>query len=513
MRISLIYTEVDPWALGMRSVAAVLRETGYEPRLFFLGTSEESYSSSTLKLIERGVNGSDVIGVSCMASGSEKARQVLERLRPSGAFTVWGGIHATIYPEDCVSSVDVVCRGEGEGLMIELIERLDAGLEWKDLLNAAYLEDGQMVINNLRPLIQDLDALPVQYHSEDHERHLKNGRLVPPSEIFDVREPIMFNGSRGCIYRCTYCVNATLKRILKGTGRYYRKLSIQRYIDCIGELKQHFPLAKYLYLIDEDFFLRTQEEVKYFADELPRRIGLPYECMGSPVQCSIEKMSLLVKAGLWRIRIGLESGSERTKKEIYDRHMPNEEVLRSAHIIKSFPRVVLAYFYIIANPYEETADLLQTIGLFTRLPYPFYSQVYSLVFFPGTVLFDNACKDRLIEGKRDSGYELDYKAGLRYSKHRWKRKNLYLNTLLFLMEGKTGWFRIGLLPRFLVPLYIHPQTIRVMNSLPFLTKGALHLKVLLLQVRKQVAYSLQRVMKNPQAVYDLKRFLTGRLER
>ncbi|NTW39359.1 MAG: hypothetical protein HGA44_05625, partial [Cellulomonadaceae bacterium] len=77
-----------------------------------------------------------------------------------------------------------------------------------------------------------------------------------------------------------------------------------------------------------------------------------------------------------------------------------------------FPAVILAYFYIIANPYEEAEDLLETIRLFARLPYPFYSQVYNLVFFPGTVLFDHACRDRLIEGKADSGYELDYKAGL-----------------------------------------------------------------------------------------------------
>lgn len=509
MRISLIYTEVDPWALGMRSVSAVLREAGHETRLFFLGEVEDRYSPQVLDMLEERVRGSDLVGVGCMARGSEKARQVLDRLRPTGVFTVWGGIHATIYPEDCVSSADVVCRGEGEGFMVELAERLGSGKGWKDLKNAAYLENGHMVTNELRPLIQDLDLLPVQDHSEDRELHVKEGKFVPPSAIFDVREPIMYNGSRGCVYRCTYCVNAKLQKIFKGAGRYYRKVSIQRYVEAVGRLKEHFPLARYVYMIDEDFFLRKKEEIEYFAMEFPRQVGLPYECMGSPVQCSEEKMALLVKAGLWRVRIGLESGSERTKEEIYDRHMPNEQVLRAARIIRKFPKLVLAYFYIIANPYEEDKDLLETIRLFARLPYPFYSQVYSLVFFPGTVLYDNACRDRLIEGKEDSGFELDYKAGLNYQKHPWKLKNLYLNTLLFLMEGKTGFFRIGLLPRVMLPLLIHPLTIRVVGGLPFVVKGAVHVKVALLGLRKRVAYFLQRLFRNPQVVYDLKRLLTG----
>ena len=512
MQVSFIYTEEDPWALGMRSVSAVLRRAGHETKLLFLQSQEQRYQDVYLKRIREIVKDSDIIGLSCMARGSEKARQVIDYLRSGGALLVWGGIHATLFPEDCVASADVICRGEGEGFMLELVERLESDRDWRDMANATYRNNGSMQQNPLRPLVEDLDGLPLPDFRHDNEYHFDDKGLRNIKEVFNVREPIMFNGSRGCPYPCTYCVNSKLQKLYAENGRYVRKMSMAQYVASVRELKEHFPAAKYVYLIDEDFFAFKAEELRQFAEEFPRQVGLPFECMGSPVRFNEEKLERLVAAGLWRVRIGLESGSERTKREVYRRNMSNEAVLRTAREIVKYPQVVLCYFFIIANPFEDRQDLRDTIRFIANLPYPFYSQVYNLVFFPGTLLHERAAQEGLIDGKTNSGFELNYRGGLKYESHPWKRQNLYLNGLLFLMEGKSSCFRLGLLPRFLITPLIRPSIISFNDRFPILSRGAIKFKLFTLFLRRIAARFLQKALRNPNSVYNLSGFIKQTLK-
>ena len=196
-----------------------------------------------------------------------------------------------------------------------------------------------------------------------------------------------------------------------------RKVSITKYVEQAKSLKKYFPDSKYFYLADEDFFARKAEEMREFSEKWPEQVGLPFECMASPLQISEEKMELLVKAGLWRVDMGVESGSERTKKEIYNRHMSNEAVMRAAQIINKYQQVVPYYFLIIGNPYEENEDILETIRLVSEFSPPFYLRTYNLVFLPGTLLYDFAVRDGIIDGKKDSGYDIDFLAGLKYENH------------------------------------------------------------------------------------------------
>lgn len=511
MKVALLSTENDPWAMGLRSVSAALRRAGHRPTKVLCASESERYSDRMIEQIRERLAGFSVVGISCLARGSEKARQVIEALRPLKPLIVWGGVHATLDPRDAARSADVVCRGEGEGFMVEVLERHEQGRSFHDVANAAYLNDSGLVCQPLRPLVRDLDALPVFDFLPEDEWHLSTGGWRQPAEVFDVREPILFNGSRGCAFHCTYCSNSQLKAVYAGQGRYVRRMSIERYVECIVELRSLFPRAKYVYLIDEDFCARPVEELEAFAGLFPCEVGLPFECMSSPVVFNERKMELLVKAGLWRIRLGLESGSDRTKREVYDRNMPNTAVLRTAEIIRRYPQVVLCYFMMVANPYEERADLLETAAFLSQLPTPFYLQVYNLVFFPGTRLYDRAVCDGLIDGKTHSGYELDYRSGLKYGAHAWKLKELYLNGLLSLMEGKCDRHRLGCVPRRALRTLLRPRVIEWGERHRGPMKGLIWSKILFLQLRKRVARMLQGWLGDPTAVYHLRETLRARL--
>ena len=127
MRIVLLYTDRDPWALGMRSVSSVLKKAGRPTRLIFAGSAERFYSPRVFEQAKNLVQDFDLIGISCLARGSEKAKQIIKHLRPLKKLIVWGGVHATLNPHECLDWADLVCRGEGEEMMLELTEKLQEG--------------------------------------------------------------------------------------------------------------------------------------------------------------------------------------------------------------------------------------------------------------------------------------------------------------------------------------------------------------------------------------------------
>ncbi len=501
MHVALIYTEVDVWALGMRTVSSVLKQAGYSTRIITMGSESGAFTAEALAGLRRIVADADAIGISCFSRGSEKAHQIVRALAMTGKPLVWGGVHATLNPEDCLKSADLVCVGEGEGFMIEFLSCLESGRDVRELANLVFKEDGVVRKNPLRPLIEDLDGLPLADYSFADEFRLVGERFEKVSDLSNVNEPIMFSGSRGCARHCTYCTNAKMKEIYAGKGRYLRKMSIPRYIEQARLLRGRFPNSRYYYFIDEDFLARSLDDLREFAREFWGQVGLPFECMVSPTQVTEEKIDLMVRAGMWRVRMGVESGSERTKTEVYRRAISNASVSRAAAIISRRQELVPYYFFIMSNPYEAREDVVDTLRFISGLPGPFYIQAFNLVFFPGSVLYERAVADRFILGKDDSGYLLDFRGGLKYEGARWKRKNLYLNGLLFLMEGKKTARRAGLIPLGTLRFLLKDGFVEFMEKYQFLIVAMIEMKIFFLRIRKVAAQFLTRIVGDPRAIF------------
>lgn len=506
MHVAFLSTDKDPWALGMRSVSAVLKADGHRTRLLFMQSDRRGYAKRTMDEALDLIRDADVIGFSCLARGSERTKQVLEALRPLKKLTVWGGLHASLYATECVQWADIVCRGEGEGMMLELLECLEQGKDWKHIQNAAYADNGQVIMNSLRPLVANLDELPLPDFSFENEFHLTDKGFVAVSNLRGFAEggEILFTTSRGCPFHCTYCCNRKLQELYSGIGRYGRRMSVTKLIEHSQALRKAFPRAKYFFFVDDDFAARSVDELTQLSEEFPQKVGLPFECFTHALWVTQPKMDLLVKAGLWRIRMGIETGSERTRREIYDRHVTNQAMTRAAEIIRTYPQVVPYYFVIITNPYEERADVTATVRFMESLPLGYYLLTFNLVFFPGSALHERAVRDGLIGGKLDSGYELDFLGGLHYEGHRWKRKNLYLNGLLFLMEGKSTPRRMGSLPRFTLSALLSPRMMDFNERHSVVIQTLIALKLFLLACRRRGARLLKMILSDPTAVYNLR---------
>lgn len=330
MHITMISADDELWGSGMRSISSTLREAGYKTTMIFAGASEVPVNESAIREIAALVGDSEIIGISSMSRGSAKAKTLIKGLRPLGKLIVWGGIHPTLFPEDCTGHADLVCRGEGEEFMVDLAERVASGREFADIPNGAYLSNGRTILNDLRPQIADLDGLPLLDFAFENEYILvPTGTLVPNAEMRE-KGIVLFSGSRGCNNSCTYCSNSQLKSIYRGKGRYVRKMSIPRFVEVAGEYRRLFPQAKQFYFTDEDFFARPVEEMRELAETYPGQVGVPFECMASPRQITEEKVALAAKAGMNQIDVGLESGSERIRKDVFHRYIDDETQIQAA---------------------------------------------------------------------------------------------------------------------------------------------------------------------------------------
>jgi len=134
--------------------------------------------------------------------------------------------------------------------------------------------------------------------------------------------------------------------------------------------RRRFPFLQVMCLDDDAFFLRSDEEIEDFAAKYKERVKVPMWVTGAtPLSVTGSKLEPLAAAGLIAIRMGIQSGSSRTKK-LYRRSHSNRSVLQAVRLIDGYrDRIKLRqYDIILDNPWETEADLRETLLLLSRFP-------------------------------------------------------------------------------------------------------------------------------------------------
>ncbi|MFH1210752.1 MAG: radical SAM protein [archaeon] len=459
MKVALISTSTYPSDQGIRHVSSMLKAHKHDVKVFFLPEAEDyskKYHARVLSQLHDMCKGFDIIGISSYASTSVRAVQIINSLKPLNKPIIWGGIHATISPDKCIEHVDLVCVGEGELTMLELLDHIEKKKDITNIANLWVRKDGKLHKNEIRKLVEDLDSLPPpDYDIEDHYILEKN-RIIPFEERH-LNGMIFFQTERGCPNACAYCSNIILRKLCTGKGKAIRFNSIDYAIKEMARLKSKFKTLGVFDLRDETLFVRPLSDFQEFCRRYKKEVGIRFKCLADPPTMNEEKLALLVDAGLTDIIIGIQ-GSERVNFEIYKRFITDAQVIRAAAIVNKFKdKVAVMYDVITTNPYEEKEDILNLINLLIALPKPYYLSVNNLVFFFGTPLYEKAIADRIIRTKRDSAFHLNYWD--RWKHIKLKRKNAYLNLVLNLMRGPCTSKRYGLMPYFILKHLIKPKMV------------------------------------------------------
>lgn len=422
MKITFISLGLSTDAIGLRILSALLKQCGYRCQLIFLPALEDvqrrrsmhtryQYSEGIMNQIIDLCKDSNLIGMSLMTHHKSVAVELTQRIRNSiSTPIIWGGIHPTASPEECLETADMVCMGEAETSFLELVHRMQQNDDISTVSGIWIKKNGQVVNNGAGALAKDLDSLPFpDYSFDDH--HLLVGDRIEPMTLENWRRHLIkffpplnsdrpenpayqVLSARGCPYKCTFCGEYPLTENIYGR-RYFRKRSVSNLIEELMWVKNAFPFIGEICFCDDTFSSRSFSDIQEFTKLYREKIALPFYILVSPANVTREKFDLLVDAGLTNVGMGIQSGSRRII-ELYDRqHVGSvEQSLKAANILNSYKDRLLPYYdFIIENPYETNEDLLETVRLLVKLPRPYITRVYALSFFPGTALHKKACAD------------------------------------------------------------------------------------------------------------------------
>lgn len=389
MKVLFVYPNVQRGALspqlGICSMSAVLKQQGHQCDLYDVTLVEPGHErrafAEKLETFQP-----DVIGFS-IRSNEIRMVHLLKEVIPAGITVVAGGHHVTVASEEMIKSFDILIRGEGEAALLELVERLGKGESIKDVQNV-WVRDGATIHKNgLRPLV-DLDKLPFPdwglFDKAHCTRHYLTNGLAQWAKIVGT-----FEGSRGCIFTCTYCSSPHLMGMYGGPS-WRREKSPERMAAEVHAFQEQFGGLDFIYFVDE-IFLTKVPRLQRFRDVFSAQVRIPFTFMERPELITEEKIKLISEAGAAAVAIGVESGDEEFRRQTLDRRTPQERVIEAFRLAKKHGLHTHA-FNMVGLP-GETKDVIRKNFELLREIQPDSFQVS--IFYPlrGTVLYEY-CKKK-----------------------------------------------------------------------------------------------------------------------
>ncbi|MCJ7807372.1 MAG: B12-binding domain-containing radical SAM protein, partial [Dehalococcoidia bacterium] len=240
--------------LSLSYLAAVLQSEGIEVQILDLLVSQHSARKIRDKLMEYQPQ---MVGATCVTLNSTSATRNLKICKDfdPGIVTMLGGPHASFAIKETLLRsrwIDVVIIGEGERTIVELARTLEKGKDIQQVKGIAFREDNRVEKTEPRPLIEDLNELPIP------ARH-----LLPLSKYRAIDAPCTIITSRGCPYKCIFCSGPRL------FGRRVRFRDPILVVDEIEQIHKVFGFNK-LNIVDDTFTL-NHRHAHAVCDEIMRR--------------------------------------------------------------------------------------------------------------------------------------------------------------------------------------------------------------------------------------------------
>jgi anaerobic magnesium-protoporphyrin IX monomethyl ester cyclase len=400
---------------GLASLSAVLKRAGHQTGLINL--NENLPPVPTPEQIFERIAGEQpgLLAFSCLTqqyrAGLDLARFLRQRAASAGIDLpplVVGGVHPTMVPIEVMADGvwDYVGVGECEDALLALVERIEAGARGTDLPNFLAWRDGQRpdqpvahddqrIVHNPVGEFPDLETLPIpDYQLFDAERI-----CAQKQGWFGVLT------SRGCPYRCTYCLNhkvidlyrADLKRPVPRLN-FFRFRPPQLVID---ELRQVLAAVPGIgtFIFDDDLFTQNSAHAIAVCQAYQDSgIGLPFVVNSHVKQLDPEVAAALSAAGCRILKLGIESGSPRVRKEVLKRNMSDADILETIRIAEE-KRLHTSGFVMVGLPGESRAERLETVDLLARSGIGRFRT--SLFFpFPGTESYRLALEGGYIDPQK-----------------------------------------------------------------------------------------------------------------
>jgi len=338
-----------PAPLGLLSIGTYLKKRGYSVRIINT-RNENNYMEQILQEMDT----VKIIGLSVMTAQIAHALMISKKIKEFGKPIVWGGIHPELFKEQTCKNdaIDYIVYREGEETMYQLLKCLENKGDISKILGIAYKKDGKVIINPPRPLL-DINEL-----ISDPDYSLLNLK-----EKFGNIKNLQVETSRGCPFRCTFCMNTIEWK------HNWRALSAEKIVNLIEKLKNEYDFERVSFR-EEDFFVSKQRTRDVVDGIIKKGIKINWNsnCRASYFTDDYiddELMSKMKQSGLYALYIGVESGSKKVrefmKKDIEEEHVYRCVELCKKYDIECYVNMMIGY------PTETKEDIFDTMKMMDKI--------------------------------------------------------------------------------------------------------------------------------------------------
>ena len=384
-------------ALGVRYLQAALEGAGYAVRTVFYKDFNSVRPSPTtekeLELFRQVVREAQpvLVGLSVMSSMYlDTAYQVLDAARSaSTAPVVCGGAFATMFPQRLLDrGARFVLRADGEENLPRLADVLRDGADFSAIPSLCWKENGQVRCNEIGGLTNDVDRCGLPVIDSTGACFIEHDSLTEGDPQLSTRSYEVI-ASRGCPFTCSYCCCVNLRRLLPKGIHGVRTRSVKSVIDELVEAKKRCKKLVFVHFYDE-IFPNLPGWVDEFVKEYDRRIHLPFTIWSHPKMVELDMLKKLKAVGLTEVIMGIQSGSERVRRDVFHRYETQEEILNAIRAIREAGVFWGSFDLMLQHPFETIDDLKESYYLVKQFPSPYELQLHGLNFLPGTDIVDMA---------------------------------------------------------------------------------------------------------------------------
>jgi len=335
---------------GMLYVGSSLKRAGHETSFI-----DGYYHDADEILDEIGRRQPDLVGLSVIQFGWANDQKLLQRVKERfpDLPTVVGGYYVNHAQARCLTeceAVDFAVFGDGEETAVELCEAIQGTVALSNVKGIAWRQNGEIVSNQPRPRIEDLDTIPFPDYGlidlDDYAPAIGSYRALPSAMIF---------GSRGCPNHCTFCMSDKVVR-----------LRTPSHIADEVEWLQSEHGVNHLQFFDETFTQYRDRAIELMDEFEKRGIRIQWTANARADTVDLELLRTMERTGCWRVHVGGESGVQKNL-DMLKKGVTLQQIRDSVKLIRKAGMEAYASF-IIGIPTETYDEALQTIEFARSLP-------------------------------------------------------------------------------------------------------------------------------------------------
>ncbi len=341
--------DAKSFPLGLMAIGTLIKKQGYDVELIDFLVEDDPQKILKAALDETVL----CVGISAMTPQIANALEIGQFVRDynKNIPIVWGGIHSTLFPDQTIEHdlVDYIVKGEGEISFPKLLKFFNKENDLDNVPGLVYKKDNKIFKNPEGSLI-DLNDLPMLDYS-----------LLSPKTInFN---SVILNTSRGCPFRCTFCVNIALH------NRNWRFQNADKVLDELDYLINNLGYKKLKF--QEDNFFVNKQRVIDIMDGIKER-GLKFNWLGN---CRVDFfregyiddkfLEQLKASGCYKLMFGAESGSQRIL-DFLKKGIKVEQIVKAAEMCQKHG-IRSNFSFMCALPGETKKERIKTLKLIDKL--------------------------------------------------------------------------------------------------------------------------------------------------